>query len=92
MAEVWFDSEEDLMAVMNSQEGQRLSAALLEDEQHFIDHAKSTPQVIRLPLAPTIWSFYGKLAKLAPFHVSLRDSFRGASSLMASASISRINR
>ncbi|MDR4464540.1 MAG: EthD domain-containing protein [Nitrospira sp.] len=47
VAEVWFDSEEELMAAMNSPEGQRLSAALLEDEQRFIDHAKSTAFVVR---------------------------------------------
>ena len=32
VAEVWFESEEDLMEAMSSPEGQRLSAALLEDE------------------------------------------------------------
>ncbi len=47
VAEVWFDSEEDLMAAMNSPEGQRFSAALLEDERHFIDHAKSAAFVVR---------------------------------------------
>jgi len=47
VAEVWFDSEEDLMKAMNSSEGQRLSAALLEDEGNFIDHSKSSAFVVR---------------------------------------------
>ena len=47
VAEVWFDSEDDLMAAMNSPEGQALSAALLEDEGNFIDHAKSSAFLVR---------------------------------------------
>ena len=47
VAEVWFESEEDLMEAMNSPEGQRLSAALLEDESNFIDHAKSSAFIVR---------------------------------------------
>ena len=42
VAEVWFESEEALVAAMSSPEGQALSAALLEDESTFIDHAKSS--------------------------------------------------
>lgn len=42
VAEVWFDSEEELMQAMSSPEGQKLSALLLEDEGNFIDHSKSS--------------------------------------------------
>lgn len=42
VAEVWFESEEEMIAAMSSPEGQKLSAILLEDEAKFIDHAKST--------------------------------------------------
>nr|NIO61062.1 EthD family reductase [Gammaproteobacteria bacterium]NIT40021.1 EthD family reductase [Gammaproteobacteria bacterium] len=42
VAEVWFESEEELIEAMSSPEGQKLSAILLEDEVKFIDHAKST--------------------------------------------------
>lgn len=42
VAEVWFESEEALMAGMSSPEGQKLGAALLEDEGSFIDHSKSS--------------------------------------------------
>ena len=47
IAEVWFESEEELMAAMNSAEGQALSAALLEDEGNFIDHARSSAFLVR---------------------------------------------
>jgi uncharacterized protein (TIGR02118 family) len=47
VAEVWFESEEDLMAGMSSPEGQKLGAALLEDEKNFIDHAKSSAFIVR---------------------------------------------
>ena len=47
VAEVWFESEEDLMEGMNSPEGQKLSAALLEDEGKFIDHSKSSAFIVR---------------------------------------------
>ena len=46
VAEVWFESEEDLMAGMSSPEGQKLGAALLEDEKNFIDHTKSTAFIV----------------------------------------------
>lgn len=47
VAEVWFDSEQDLMEAMSSPEGQELSAALLKDESNFIDHAKSSAFIVR---------------------------------------------
>ena len=47
VAEVWFESEEDLMEAMSSPEGQRLSAALLEDEGNFVDHSKSSAFIVR---------------------------------------------
>ena len=46
VAEVWFESEEDLMEAMNSPEGQKLSAALLEDEGNFIDHSQSSAFIV----------------------------------------------
>ena len=47
VAEVWFESEEDLVEAMSSPEGQRLSAALLEDEATFVDHSKSSAFIVR---------------------------------------------
>ena len=47
VAEVWFESEEDLVAGMSSPEGQKLGAALLEDEGNFIDHSKSSAFIVR---------------------------------------------
>ena len=47
VAEVWFESEEDLMEAMSSPEGQKLSAALLEDEGNFIDHAQSSAFIVK---------------------------------------------
>ena len=47
VAEVWFDSEEDLMQGMSSPEGQKLGAALLEDESNFIDHSKSSAFIVQ---------------------------------------------
>ncbi|MBX2859872.1 MAG: EthD domain-containing protein [Vampirovibrio sp.] len=47
VAEVWFESEEDLMAGMSSPEGQKLGALLLEDEKNFIDHAKSSAFIVK---------------------------------------------
>jgi hypothetical protein len=46
VAEVWYESEEDLMEAMNSPEGQKLSDALLEDESNFIDHSKSSAFIV----------------------------------------------
>ncbi len=47
VAEVWFDSEQDLMEAMNTPEGQKLSAALLEDEGKFIDHSNSSAFIVK---------------------------------------------
>ena len=46
VAEVWFDSEESLIAGMSSPEGQQLGALLLEDERNFIDHSKSSAFIV----------------------------------------------
>ena len=46
IAEVWFESEEALMEGMSSPEGQKLGAALLEDERNFIDHSKSSAFIV----------------------------------------------
>ena len=47
VAEVWFESEEDMLEAMSSPDGQKLSAALLEDEGTFIDHSKSSAFLVR---------------------------------------------
>lgn len=47
VAEVWFESEQDLMEAMSSPVGQELSAALLEDESNFVDHSKSSAFIVR---------------------------------------------
>jgi len=47
VAEVWFDSEEELMEGMSSPEGQKLGAALLEDEGNFIDHSNSSAFIVK---------------------------------------------
>jgi len=47
VAEVWFESEEELTEAMSSPEGQKLGAALLEDEGNFIDHSKSSAFIVR---------------------------------------------
>ena len=47
VAEVWFESEQDLIEAMSSKEGQELSAVLLEDEGNFIDHSKSSAFIVR---------------------------------------------
>jgi uncharacterized protein (TIGR02118 family) len=47
VAEVWFESEEDLKAGMSSLEGQELGAALLKDEGNFVDHTKSSAFIVR---------------------------------------------
>lgn len=46
VAEVWFESEEALMEGMSSPEGQKLGVALLEDEENFIDHSKSSAFIV----------------------------------------------
>ncbi|WP_305984725.1 EthD domain-containing protein [Roseibium sp. MMSF_3544] len=47
VAEVWFDSEEDLVEAMSSAEGQAFSAALLKDEGNFVDHSRSSAFLVR---------------------------------------------
>lgn len=47
VAEVWFESEQDLMEGMSSPEGQKLGVALQEDEGNFIDHSKSSAFIVR---------------------------------------------
>lgn len=41
VAELWWDSAEDFAAASASDAGRAASAALLEDERRFIDHARS---------------------------------------------------
>ena len=41
VAEVWFESEQDLIEAMSSPEGQEVSEILLKDESKFLDHEKS---------------------------------------------------
>ncbi len=47
VAGVWFESEEERMEAMSSPEGQKLSAALLEDEGNFIDHSKFSAFIVK---------------------------------------------
>lgn len=47
VAEVWFESEEQLIEAMSSAEGQKLSVALLEDEGNFVDHSKSSAFIVK---------------------------------------------
>jgi len=47
VAEVWFESEQELLAAMSTPEGQELSAALLKDESNFVDHSKSSAFIVR---------------------------------------------
>ena len=47
VAEVWFESEEDMLAGMSSPAGEELSAALLKDESNFIDHSGSTAFLVK---------------------------------------------
>ncbi|MEJ2532267.1 MAG: EthD domain-containing protein [Halioglobus sp.] len=42
LAEVWWDSYQDLMSALESQEGQKASVLLAEDEARFIDMEAST--------------------------------------------------
>jgi len=42
VAELWWDSLEDLVAAFGSEEGQRANAALAEDEARFIDLERSS--------------------------------------------------
>ena len=47
VAEVWFESEEEMMEAMGSPEGQKLVAALLEEEGKFVDHSRSSAFIVR---------------------------------------------
>ena len=47
VAEVWFESEQELIDAMSSPEGQEISATLLQDESTFLDHTKSTAFITR---------------------------------------------
>ena len=47
VAEVWFESEEDLMEAMSSPEGQKLGTELLKDEENFIDHSNSSAFIVK---------------------------------------------
>lgn len=47
VAEVWFESEADLMEAMSSPEGHALGAALHEDEKTFIDHSRSSSFIVK---------------------------------------------
>lgn len=47
VAEVWFESEEDLMEAMGSEEMQSLGQALMADEENFIDHTKTSAFIVR---------------------------------------------
>jgi uncharacterized protein (TIGR02118 family) len=47
IAELWWDSLEDLAAVLGTPEGQRAAAILLEDEKKFIDLSRSPLWVAR---------------------------------------------
>ncbi len=47
VAEVWFESEQDLMEAMGSPDFENLAAALLEDESRFIDHSKSSAFIVQ---------------------------------------------
>jgi uncharacterized protein (TIGR02118 family) len=42
LAEVWWDSLDALLAVFNTEEGQRANEALIEDEARFIDFERSS--------------------------------------------------
>lgn len=42
VAELWWDSLDDLLAVLGSEDGQRANAALAEDEATFIDLERSS--------------------------------------------------
>ena len=46
VAEVWFESQEAFAAGMSTPEGQKLAAALLEDEGNFINHEKSSAFIV----------------------------------------------
>ena len=47
VAEVWFDSEQDLMEAMGTDEFAQLGQALLDDESTFIDHTRSSAFIVQ---------------------------------------------
>ncbi|MEM7229796.1 MAG: EthD domain-containing protein [Planctomycetota bacterium] len=47
VAEVWFESEEDMISAMSTPEGESLAAALLADETNFLDHANCSAFIVR---------------------------------------------
>ena len=47
VAKLWFESEEDLMEAMGWREKQKFWVALLEDENNFIDHYKSSVFIVK---------------------------------------------
>ncbi|MCA8992813.1 MAG: EthD family reductase [Planctomycetaceae bacterium] len=47
VAEVWFESEKALVQGMSSPAGEALAAALLEDENNFVDHSKSSAFIVQ---------------------------------------------
>ncbi|MEM8638805.1 MAG: EthD domain-containing protein [Cyanobacteria bacterium P01_G01_bin.54] len=46
VAEVWFESEQDLMEAMGSTKMAQLGSKLVADENNFIDHAKSCAFIV----------------------------------------------
>jgi uncharacterized protein (TIGR02118 family) len=46
VAEVWFESESDLIEAMSSDEMVKLGKVLMEDEQNFIDHSSSCAFIV----------------------------------------------
>ena len=46
MAEAWIDAEEALLAGTSSEGGQKLGAALLEDEGNFIDPSRYSAFIV----------------------------------------------
>ena len=46
VAEVWFESESELMEAMGSDEMANLAQVLMEDEQTFIDHTASCAFIV----------------------------------------------
>ena len=47
VAEVWFESEQDLMEAMGSSEMAELAPKLVADENNFIDHSKSCAFIVK---------------------------------------------
>ena len=46
VAEVWFESESELMEAMGSEEMAKLGSVLMEDEEKFIDHSASCAFIV----------------------------------------------